>query len=366
MKNHKKIKALPMLVAVGLTAISCTSLINLGHASAVGAAMTNTLVRSDRLAFSVTTGGRVCAKPTTANTEGKVVVTFPTNAATDYTLSATLATWAATGVADASLGTGAIAWPGLSATAATSVAGKVVTWASGDLTVGQLYCFTFAGGLTNANNNTETTAGNVTTQTAAAADIDTGYFSIGLASPATVGDQIAITGGTVPPIFTFSLSGNTDAFSGNLSLAAPVATAGKNINIATNAANGYVLWAKDTWDGGAGKGSLKSATANFFLVGSAAIGSASRTIANGSQDYGMGVTVTTNGSGTTVPNAAYDGASSKVGTLDASGAYQQIGKATTATAADVVNVIERASMSTTTKAASDYADTITIVGAGLF
>ncbi len=117
MKNHKKVKALPLLVAVGLTAVSCASLINLGHASAVGAAMTQTLVRSDRLAFSVTTGGRVCAKPlsTAGAVEAKVQVTFPTNAATDYALSATLSAWAATGVTEPSLGA-TTAWPGLSAT----------------------------------------------------------------------------------------------------------------------------------------------------------------------------------------------------------------------------------------------------------
>ncbi len=330
--------------------------------------MTQTLVRLDRLALSaVNTGGRVCAKPTTTATEAKVVVTFPTNAATDYTLSATLSAWAATGVADASFSPTSTAWPGLSATNATSVVGKTVTWAAGDLSPGTLYCFQFAGGLTNANNNTESVAGNVTTQTAAAADIDTGYFSEGLASPAATGDQVAITGGTVPPIFTFSLSGNTDAFVSNLGLGGGVNTSGRNVNVATNAANGYIVWAKDTWDGGAGKGALKSATANFFLVGTAAVGSASRVpVANGVQDYGMGVSVTTNGSGTTVANANYiGGGANKIGTLDPVN-YQPIAKSTAPTAGDVVQVIERASISTTTEAASDYADTVTIIGAGLF
>lgn len=364
MKTKKTIKVLPLFVAVGLASISCSSLINLGHASAVGAPMNQTLVRLDRLALSANTGGRVCAKPTTTATEASVAVTFPTNAATDYALSATLASWAATGVADANLS--AIAWPGLSATSATSVVGKTVTWTSSDLTVGQMYCFQFAGGLTNANNNTENVAGNVSTFTSTSTAIDTGYFSDGLASPAAIGDQVAITGGTVPPIFTFSLSGNTDAFTSNLGLSGPVATSGRNVSVATNAANGYMIWAKDTWNGGAGNGALKSATANFFLVGTAAVGTAARTIANGSQDYGMSVSVTTNGSGTTIPNAAYNsGGTGKVGTLDPVN-YQQLSSATTATAADVVNVTERASMSTTTKSASDYADTITIVGAGLF
>jgi hypothetical protein len=100
-------------------------------------------------------------------------------------------------------------------------------------------------------------------------------------------------------------------------------------------------------------------------VGAAAVGSASRTLANGTQDYGMGVTVTTNGSGSTAPLAAYDGTANKVGSLDPTG-FQPIAKTSASTASDVMSLIERATISTSTKAANDYADTITVVGAGLF
>ena len=364
MKKHPNIKPLPLVVAAALTLASCSSLLLGGHASA--APLGSTIVRLDRLAFSTSTGGRVCAKPTSTATEAFIAVTFPTNSATDYTLSATVSSWAATGVADASLG--ATAWPGLSATNATTVSGKTVTWTSSDLTVGTLYCFQFAGGLTTANNNTENVNGTVTTQTAGNAASDTGSFSIGLASGAAgQGDQIAITNGVVPPTFKFTLSGNTDAFTTNISLGTVASTTGRSITVITNAANGYVVWAKNANSGGASLGALNSVTAgNFKLVGSAAVGTASRTLTNSVQDYGMGVAIGTNGSGTTSANAAYtDGGTSKVGTLDPVN-YQPIASATTATGTDVMTVIERAASSTTTKAANDYADTITLVGAGLF
>ena len=85
--------------------------------------MTQTLVRLDRLKFSLTTGGLVCAKPATVATEGKVLLTIPTNSATDYSL-AVAANWVATGVAVDINGTTSTAWPALSATAASNVTGK--------------------------------------------------------------------------------------------------------------------------------------------------------------------------------------------------------------------------------------------------
>lgn len=363
MKKRPNIKPLPLVVAAALTLASCSSLFVGGHASA--AALTQTVVRLDRLAYSTTTGGRVCAKAATTATETSVAVTFPTNAATDYTLSATVSAWAATGVADTSLG--GTAWPGLSATNATTVSGKTVTWSSGDLTVGTLYCFQFAGGLTTANNNTENTTGTVVTQTAGNTPSDTGSYSIGLASGAAgQGDQVAITGGVVPPTFKFTLNANADTFVGNISLGSVAATSGKTITVITNAANGYVVWAKDaatngSTGNGTGLGSLLSTTASFKLYGTAAVGTAARTLTPGTQDYGMGVTV----SGVATPTAAYNGASSQVGTLDP-GNFQPIASAAAPTASDVITVIERAASSTTTKAANDYADTINFTGAGLF
>ncbi len=362
------IRKIVILLAVMVVGASPMLLLT-GHTSA--AAMTQTVVRLDRLKFSTVTGGLVCAKPVSAAAavEGKVILTIPTNSATDYALSATVANWVATGVAVDINGTTSTAWVGLSATNPTSVAGKVVTWASGDLTPSVLYCFTFGPvttPLTNANNNTENVPGSVETQTAAAASIDKGFYSLGLAGAPANDDQVAITGATVPPIFTFNLSGNTDAFTTNLSLAAITSTSGRNITVTTNAANGYVIWAKDL-NSTASKGALKSATTNTYIEGFSAVGTAARTMLTTQRDYGLGVSITTNGSGTTTAHANYttQAVINKVGTLDAVN-FQPIATATAGTNTDVINVIERATITATTTAASDYADTITFVGAGLF
>jgi len=359
MHKPTSIKPLPLVLAIALVAVGVASFTIRGHAAA--GSLTKTLVRLDRLSYTTAVGGRVCAQAATVGTEAKVAVTFPTAAATDYTLSATLANWAATGVADAALG--ASAWPGLSATNATSVSGHTVTWAAGDLTVGTLYCFQFAGGLTTANNNTENSPGNVQTQDAGSTPIDTGNFSIGLGNSGS--DQVAITGATVPPTFTFALSGTTDTFASNLKLNQWVATSGKTVTITTNAANGYVLWAKDFQNNG-NIGSLKSTTANSYITTASAVGSAAHTYSVGAADYGLDASITTNGSATTTATAAYNGTGgTKIGVLDPVN-FQQVATATAPTASDVITLVEKASAAVTTKAANDYADTITFVGAGLF
>ena len=367
--KQPKVKTLPLVLAAALVLMSLSSLAQTGRASA--ASMTQTLVRLDRLKFSLPTGGLVCAKPVSAAAavEGKVLVTIPTNSATDYALSATTTNWVANGVAVDINGTTSTPWVGMSATNATTVAGKVVTWASGDLTPGTLYCFTFGTAttpLTNASNNTENVPGSVETQTTAAATIDKGFYSLGLAGAPANDDQVSISAVTVPPIFTFNLSGNTDAFTSNLSLAAITSTGGRNITVTTNAANGYVIWAKDL-NATASKGALKSATTNTFIEGFSAVGTAARTMLTTQRDYGLGVSVTTNGSGTTIAHANYttQAVGNKVGTLDAVN-FQPIATATAGTNTDVINVIERATITATTTAASDYADTITFVGSGLF
>lgn len=371
-QKQLKIKVLPLVMAVAMLAVGFSSLALIGRASAAN--MAQTLVRLDRLKFSTVTGGLVCEKTPAANTgvEGKVLLTIPTNSATDYVLAAA-ASWTATGVAVNISGVTSTAWPGLSSTVATSVAGKVVTWASGDLAAATLYCFTFgATPLTNASNNTETVSGNLETQTAAAATLDKGYYSIGLAGAAANDDTIVISNTTVPPSFSFNLSAATDAFTGNLSVGSVTSTSGVNATISTNAASGYIVWAKDAQNSGS-KGALFSSTANFYIVGTTAVGTGTaRVLTAGTQDYGLAATVGANpvGGGTLTINANYNVAATgtpanAVGTLDPT-AYQPIASSNGAAALDIVNLKERAAISGFTKAATDYTDAITIVAAGLF
>jgi hypothetical protein len=355
-----KYRLTPLLLALVLLSISSSAILLQGRAAAQQ--LSQTMVRLDRLKFSTATSGRVCAKTANAaGVEGKVLVTFPTNSGTDYALAA-VGSWTVT---TAPLDAGQTAWPGI--TNATLVSGKTVTFTSGDLSTGILYCFNFAAALTNASTNTETTTGTVVTQTAAAAPIDSGSYSEGLASNGD--DSVAITNAIVPPSFTFSLSSNTDSFVTPLSTGSVVSTNGRDVTVSTNAAKGYILYARNAATNNVGgKGTLFSSTANFHLVGTSAVGTAVRTLTNGTPDYGLGVTTFANPvADGLVLNANYDSTAStvKVGTLDPTG-LQPIASATGSASADVIRLTERAAISGQTEAATDYGDTITVVGAGLF
>src|SRR5206468_9837720 len=153
--------------------MGCSSLALLGRGTASATPLTKGFVRLDRLKAATTTGGRVCATPSTANlasTEGKVIVTFPTTGGTDYVVNATAANWTVT---TTNLDSGQTAWPGIGT--ATNVTGKAVTFPSGDLaSTSNLYCFNFSATNTLTTSSAaaaETTQGTITTQTGAAAQI---------------------------------------------------------------------------------------------------------------------------------------------------------------------------------------------------
>lgn len=355
--KRNRIKPAPLLVAAALLVISASSLSLLGRANA--AAFTQAFVRLDRLKAATATGGRVCAKPVTTAVEANVVVLFPTTGGTDYVVNATAANWTVT---TTNLDPGQTAWPGIAT--ATNVTGKAVTFPSTDLTVGTLYCFNFAATSTLTTSSAgaaETTQGYIQTRTAGA-PIDQTTYSESIISD----DQVVVTA-VVPPSFSFVLSGNTDAFTTNLSTTAPVLTTGRTITIITNAASGWIVWAKDL-NSKAGSGALQSATASSYqIAGSVAPGAASRTFTNGTEDYGLGVTVAdAAGGGVATANANYDSVTdTKAGTLDPA-AFRPIGSATGTANSDVLTVKERATIAGQTPAASDYTDTITFVGAGVF
>lgn len=318
-------------------------------------------IRLDRMTATTATGGRVCADPVTVATEASVQVTFPTTAATDYTVNATAGNWTVT---TTGLDAGQTAWPGIGT--ASTVSGKTVTFPSGDLTVGTLYCFNFSG----TNTLTTSSAGlnesvrpSITTRTGTPTNIDSTTVDLHIIT----NDQVVVTG-TVPPSFSFTLSGNTDSFTTDLSTSSVVSTSGRNVTITTNAPNGWIVWARDLNNNGSGRGSLQSALAgNYRIAGAAAVGTASRTLTPGSEDYGLGVTINTDAAlgGTVTLDAAYDGTSTKAGTLDPTG-YRPIATASGTANGDIISLTERATIAGQTPAAADYTDTLTVIGAGRF
>lgn len=329
-----------LLVVTLLSAI----LINLNNVSA--APLTQTFVRFDRMKTSTATTGTVCAKPATVATEATVQVTFPTSytlgVAGTFTVSTTNLAWPATGTA----------WPGIAT--ASNVAGQVVTFASTDLTVGTLYCFnwTNTAAVTVKAAATSNNSGTITTRTIAPATIDSSDFST-----ASIADDQIVVSATVPQTFSFALSGNADAL-GTLSTGSVTSSpTPRTATVNTNAKNGWYVWARDSNTG------LNSASASATIA-STTPGSNS-TLSAGTEGYNTGVTSSqTGGSGTISVAAPFVGAASQGGGLDTTLRALASSNGTANNA--VLTLTNNVAISTTTASATDYADTITVVGAGLF
>jgi len=222
-----------------------------------------------------------------------------------------------------------------------------VPWTSTTLTSGQSYCFT----LTYASAVTNPTAG-VYQVTVAVDGTDTNTVGIDVIS----NDQITVSA-TVPQSFTMALSGNTDSLGTLSSAALSVSTSSVTATINTNALTGWFLWAEDSNTG------LTSPTASH-TISSLSVGSNHSMNGGtiGTEAYVIGVPSVTSG---TVATAFADAGGITGGGINNS-TYTQLASNTVASASDVVSIKELADISATTRAANDYADVITLVGAGSF
>jgi hypothetical protein len=317
------------------------------YSAAHAASLTQVAVRFDRMKISTATTGTVCAKPASTATEGKVKVTFPTGytlgLAATFTVNTTNTAWP----------TGGTAWPGI--TTATGVSGQDVTFTSGDLTPATLYCFNWDNSAAVSIKSSATTSntGSVTTQTSVPADIDTGSFS----TASIADDQIVVTA-TVPSVFSFALSGNSDAIGTLSSSAITSSPTPRTATVNTNARNGWMVWAKDLNTG------LTSATASSTIA--ATTPGTNSTLSNGSNGYNTGVTSSQVGGGGTITVATpfVGGISGKGGGLDTS--LRSLATSTGTADTAVLTLTNNVTISPTQAAAADYTDTITVIGAGLF
>lgn len=304
-------------------------------------------VRFDRMQISTATTGTVCAEPTTTDTEANVQVTFPTGytlgAAGTFTVNTTNLAWP----------TGGTLWTGIGT--ASDVTGQVVTFPSGDLNPGTLYCFNWinSAAVTIKGTATGSNTGTVTTRTAVPANIDTAGYS----TASVTGDQITVTA-TVPSTFSFALSANSDAL-GTLSTGAVTTSpTPRTATVNTNAKNGWMVWAKDLNTG------LASVTASKTIA-SITPGSNS-TLSAGTEGYNTGITSSqVGGSGTISITAPFVGTGAgQGGGLDTTLRTLASSNGTADTA--VLTIKNNVAINATTPGASDYTDTITVVGAGLF
>ncbi|MET0779219.1 MAG: hypothetical protein ABWY71_00135, partial [Candidatus Saccharimonadales bacterium] len=242
--------------------------------------------------------------------------------------------------------TGGTLWPGV--TTASNVTGQVVTFASSDLTVGTLYCFNWANSAAVAvkSSATSTNTGTIAT------NLDTASYS----TQSVTDDQIAVTA-SVPQAFSFALSANTDALGALTTGAVATSPTPRTVTVNTNS-NGWLVWSRDVSSG------LNSPSTSA-LIGSTTPGTHS-TLSAGTQGYNLGVTVTqTSGSASPTVDSIFDGTTAAHGGgLDTS--LRLITSSTGSANNAVLTLKNNAAISATTTAATDYADTITVVGAGMF
>ena len=327
----------------------------------VGAAtLTNTYIRLNRMKTGTGTTFRLVFKAASSQTAQIAVDFNGTDTGTAQWTNATpggLVTSGAVTTSTAQCVTdGFTALPGV--TGATGSSSTITTTGVTATTSGSTYCVDF------------TTAAAVTTPTLAGEyhpTVTQGTDSTTVAVRVIANDQIVVSA-TVPPTFTFVLSGNTDSFTVPLVSSGYTSTSGKTVSITTNAANGWTAWVKNLngSSGASTKGALKSVAAGNYTIpttNSGTLGAASHSpLSVGTEDYGLGVTVT---GGSTSSDAAYDGTSSKLGLLDPNN-YRRIAFDTAPDASDVVTLTEKAQIAATTPAATDYTDTLTVIGAGNF
>lgn len=338
--KQKYLGAAFLLFATAIIAVIHTSI-------ASGAALTQTFVRFDRMKISTATTGTVCAKPATVATEASVQVTFPTG----YTVSTTVGNWTVS-TTNLAWPTGGTAWPGIAT--ATAATGQVVTFPSTDLTVGTLYCFnwTNTAALSVKSSATSSNSGTITTRTSVPATIDTAEFST-----ASISDDQIVVSATVPQSFSFALSGNTDALgtlsTGSVTSSSPARTATVN----TNAKNGWYVWASDANTG------LTSASASATIPSTTP--GTNSTLTAGTAGYNTGVTQSqVGGTGTITVATPFVGGASTGGGLDTTLRTLASSNGTANTA--VLTLTNNVAISPTTPSATDYTDTITVIGAGLF
>lgn len=320
------------------------------------AAVTEAFVRFDRMATAAAISGTACLKTGTTGTETGVIIDFPS----DWTISSTASNWTVSTTTlptDPVGGGAASAWPGIGT--ATTVTGISVRFPSTDLTTTTFYCFNFTGA-----SSTVGAAGNDKTgalkTTGGSPYVDNAAYATSVVSSAA--DQISVTA-SVSATMTFSLNSNAAALGTLVTSGTPTAATAVTQTVSTNATHGWVSWVKGTNNGGAGIGALHSTIANVDITSPGSFEGTPESLA-AQAGYVLDVNINTC-SGCTV-NAEYNGADTSSGGHISQSQFRQTASQTAPAASNTVDLVVRAKAATTTAAATDYADTLTVVAAGNF
>jgi len=363
---------------IGFLLIAVVSLSNLFGRPAEAANFSNVSMRHSRMAISIAANGTdpilvIVRSPTTAN-ELSVGISF----ATGYTVNATPANIT---VSTASLpatyhGQAVTALPGIGS-AATAVSGQNVTFAATNLTVATTYGFYITGGITNPA-TTGQKVSRISTHTDGTPDftsytdaIDNSRVATWIVSDnggATDSDQIVVTA-RVAPTYTLALSAQAitlDTAIGSVEYPLGPQNAGVSpvtATVTTNANNGHIMWMKANSASG-----LTSATTGTSIAFSGTAADATpTTLSAGTEGVVVDVDLTTNTSGSLSIAPEFLGASTSAGGTPST-TFQEIADADgpVGGAGDVVTILPRVAISTTTQSADDYTNTLTVIGAGDF
>lgn len=340
-----------MRVVLSVFLIVMAVLVSSGQVQAAN--LDQAFLRLDRMTTSTATGGTVCLEiATTASTDAHVEVTFPT----DFTVNGTAGNWTVT---TTNLPLGATAMPGVNT--AENVTSQTVRFPITDISgADTLYCFNFTGSstLTTKGSTGNDLTGYITVTDSGDVAIDTAQYATALITD----DQVVITA-TVPPTFSFSIAGSGAQALGVLSTSSVTSGGGNAVTFGTNAGNGWVGWILSA------NQALDSAATGDSIETSGTVDDSPSTLSAGTEGYVVDADLTTDsgtsGTGTVTIDPEYLGTTtSQGGTLPAN--FEEFATADGPTDGDVVTLVARASISALTKAATDYTDTWTVVGAANF
>lgn len=312
------------------------------------ATLTNTYIRTNRMAAGATTTWRLVFKTVGSGATSATINFNGADSSTWTGSSGVVNATQAVSSASCATETGATALPG-SITAAGSTPTVTISSITA-LAATTLYCVDF----TTSNALTIPVAGEYHPVVTVGADSTT------VAVRSVSNDQIVVTA-TVPPVFNLALSANADTFTTNLSSSSIALTGGtpRTVTVNTNAKNGWFAWASDSGAGLVSAGASKT-------IASTTPGSGA-TLTAGTEGYIFGITNITQGSGggTTSAVAAYNSNGTSTGSgLDTT--IRQIASSTGTANGAVLTIKEFATISSITPPGTDYTDTITIIGAGYF
>ena len=318
-------------------------------APANAATLTNTYVRTNRIKAGNTSTFRLVFKTvgagaTTANIDFNGADGGSAWTSQSGLVNATQAISSASCAAE----TGATALPG--SIAASGSGGVVSITAITALAATTSYCADF------------TTAAALTLPVAGEYHpvVTVGSDSTIIALRTIAADQISVTA-TVPPAFNFVLGGTSDPL-GAISTGAVKVSTGVTVTVNTNAKNGWFAYAS-------GSGGLTSPSSGG-TVASTTPGSGA-TLSAGTEGYVLGLPAAgiNQGTGTGIGTTSATGGYASNGTTTGSGldsTIRQIASSTGTAQNAVITLKQLAAISSLTKPGTDYADTVTVIGAGYF